>query len=66
MNWSQSEAVRTLFTGEVPATRRLLGKKHQGECLEPLEQPERGVFESSGKRETADLESQKAEKNVSQ
>lgn len=58
-NWSESKAVRTLFTGEVRATRRLLDMKHWGEWLEPLKQPERGVSESIGKRQTDDPESQK-------
>ena len=59
-NWSQSKAVRALFTREVPATGRLLDMKHCRERLESLKQPERSVSESTRKRETDDLESQKA------
>jgi len=41
-------------------TGRLIDTKHCGEQLETLQQPERGVSGSTRKRETDDLESQKA------
>lgn len=50
-NWSQSKAVRALFTREVLATGRLLGMKHHGEWLESLKQPECGVSEREHQEE---------------
>lgn len=59
-NWSQSQAARALFTGEVPATGRLRDTKRCGEQLESPQQPKDSVSESTRKRETGDLERHKA------
>lgn len=61
-NWSQSKAVGALFNREVLATGSLQAMKHCRGRLESPKQPGRSVCESTTKRETDDLESQRHKK----